>query len=67
MPRPAINDDKAEWMIGHLRALGIVQERGSKYEFTSNIVFDMLSNKYYPTPHHGMQCVASIPDAASFL
>ncbi|RUS16627.1 hypothetical protein BC937DRAFT_90982 [Endogone sp. FLAS-F59071] len=66
MPRPTINDDKTELMFGHLRALGIIVERGSKYEFTSNIVLDLLSNKYYPVPQHGMQRVASIPDAAGF-
>ncbi|RUS22791.1 hypothetical protein BC937DRAFT_86827 [Endogone sp. FLAS-F59071] len=67
MPRPTINDDKTELMFGRLRALGIIVERGSKYEFTSNIVLDLLSNKYYPVPQHGVQRVASIPDAAGFL
>ncbi|CAJ0918221.1 5605_t:CDS:10 [Entrophospora sp. SA101] len=32
----------------HLCAIGIIKERKSQLEFTSNISFDLLSSRYYP-------------------
>ena len=32
----------------HLRALGIVKSQDNYFEFTSNIIFDLLSSSYYP-------------------
>ncbi|PKY42820.1 hypothetical protein RhiirA4_456696 [Rhizophagus irregularis] len=54
--------------IMHLQAIGIIKDLGSElFGFTSNIIVDLLSTKYYPLYKEGLATIPVIKEPQQFL
>ncbi|POG62128.1 hypothetical protein GLOIN_2v1785738 [Rhizophagus irregularis DAOM 181602=DAOM 197198] len=54
--------------IMHLQAIGIIKDLGSElFGFTSNIMLDLLSTKYYPLYREGLATIPDIKEPQQFL
>src|SRR4051794_30336782 len=62
-----INESDTNAII-HLQAIGIIKNLDSElFGFTSNIILDLLSTKYYPLYREGLATIPIIKEPRSFL